>query len=101
MQTDGEGMERRPTDPSFVRSLEFKRASAPAASVLERGLVPIAPLARGSTGAAGGPILLTVQSIDGDIVVLDKPSRPLKRFQLGAVFGPGGEPIGRVVLDQE
>ncbi len=78
----------------------------PPASALTLGLIPSTPGNRTSTttpGAAGatGPVVVTVQSVDGDIVVLDKPSRRINRFQLGAVLDTDGTVVGRVVLNQE
>lgn len=82
-------------------------------SPLRQGLVPVVPAAppvtplpstpRTSSVVAStpGPVVVTVQSVDGEIVVLDKPARPLKRFLLGSVFDRGGSYVGRVVIDQE
>lgn len=75
-----------------------------ASSALTLGLIPSTRTPTTAPRPAGsdtGPIVATVQSVDGDIVVLDKPARRINRFQLGAVFDTDGTAVGRVVLNQE
>jgi hypothetical protein len=69
----------------------------------EPGVTSLPSVTRTSSAVAStpGPVVVTVQSVDGVIVVLDKPTRPLKRFLLGSVFDRGGSYVGRVVIDQE
>jgi hypothetical protein len=90
-------------DPIPPRATPF----GPGGSPLSQGLVPVLPgvqapaIRTSSAAAAAGPVVLAVHSVDGNMVVLEKPDRPLKRFLLGSVFDRGGSYIGRVVIDQE
>lgn len=86
-----------PRDPDVTATYP----SGGAGPLARTSTTPVKPGPRPTPVPATGPIVLTIQSVDGNIVVLEKPTRRVKRFQFGTVFDPGGDAVGRVVLDQE
>ncbi|MCC7381456.1 MAG: hypothetical protein IT384_06475 [Deltaproteobacteria bacterium] len=84
-------------DPRAHAGAEEKAlAAAPARSLdlTPRALAPRPPVVTATTAFIVAPI----RSVEGDLVVLEKPARPVKRLQLGVVLDRAGQIIGRVVM---
>ena len=81
------------------------RAKARAEARREADRLPVPALSAAlpvPTVTSSSPWALSqIRSVEGELVVLERPSRAAKRLSIGAVLDPEGRVIARVVLTAE